>query len=63
MEVGERMDWIPRPWYLALTPNPNSACMQQIGRNLTDFGDGFLLGSEYLLLDRDIKYLPLRGVL
>ena len=37
--------------------------MQQMGRNLTDCCDGFLLGTRYLLVDRDQKFLPFRGVL
>jgi hypothetical protein len=31
--------------------------MKQIAKNLTDF-DGFLLGKEYLLMDRDGKFCP-----
>lgn len=46
-----------------VTPHPDSAWMRQVGRNLTDCCDGFLLGTRYLLLDRDQKFLPLRGVL
>ena len=30
--------------------------MKQIGRNLTDCHDGFLLGARYLLMDRDTKF-------
>ena len=30
--------------------------MKQIGRNLTDCFDGFLLGTRYLLMDRDTKF-------
>jgi putative transposase len=32
--------------------------MKQIGRNLTDPFDGFLLKVRYLLMDRDSKYCP-----
>jgi putative transposase len=32
---------------------PHGAYMQQIGRNLTDAVDGFLLGKRYLIMDRD----------
>jgi putative transposase len=32
---------------------PHGAWMQQIGRNLTDAVDGFLLGKRYLIMDRD----------
>ncbi len=30
--------------------------MKQIARNLTDHFDGFLLGTRYLLMDRDSKF-------
>jgi putative transposase len=30
--------------------------MTQIARNITDVGEGFLLGKRYLILDRDAKY-------
>jgi len=46
-----------------VTPNPDAALVQQMGRNLTDCYDGFLLNTRYLLLDRDKKFLALRGVL
>ena len=46
-----------------VTPNPNAAWMQQVGRNLTDCYDGFLNGTRHLLLDRDKKFLPFQGVL
>jgi hypothetical protein len=46
-----------------VTPNPNAAWMQQVGRNLTDCYDGFLNDTRYLLLDRDTQFLPFRGVL
>jgi len=39
-----------------ITPSPNEAWMVQIGRNLTDPFDGFLVEKEYLILDRDSKY-------
>jgi len=48
---------------VGVTPNPNAAWMQQAGRNLTDCYDGFLNNTRYLLLDRDTKFLPFRGVL
>jgi putative transposase len=32
---------------------PHGAWMQQIGRNLTDGADGFLLAKRYLIMDRD----------
>ena len=46
-----------------VTPHPDSAWVQQIGRNLTDCYDGFLRDTRYLLVDRDNKFFPLRGVL
>ena len=46
-----------------ITQHPDSAWVQQIGRNLTDCYDGFLRDMRYLLLDRDGKFMPLRGVL
>ena len=46
-----------------ITPNPDAAWVQQMGRNLTDYEDGFLNDINYLLLDRDTKFLPFCGVL
>jgi putative transposase len=46
-----------------VTTNPDGAWVQQIGRNLTDYDDGFLKDTKYLLLDRDTKFCLLRGVL
>jgi hypothetical protein len=37
--------------------------MQQMGRNLTDCYDGFLNDAKYILLARDTKFLPFKGVL
>ena len=39
-----------------VTTAPNGAYMKQMARNLTDVGDGFLLNSRYLIMDRDTKY-------
>jgi len=39
-----------------VTPGPDSAFMMQVGRNLTDPLDGFLLGKRFLILDRDKKF-------
>ena len=39
-----------------ITPGPGSAFMMQVGRNLTDPLDGFLLGKRFLILDRDKKF-------
>jgi len=38
------------------TPNPNSAFMMQIARNLTDEFDGFLRNHKFLIMDRDTKF-------
>jgi len=46
-----------------ITPNPDAAWVQQMGRNLTDCYDGFFLDTRYVLVDRDTKLLPFRGVL
>jgi putative transposase len=46
-----------------VTTNPDGAWVQQAGRNLTDYDDGFLKDTKYFLLDRDTKFCPLRGVL
>jgi len=39
-----------------VTTLPNGAFMKQVARNLTDMEDGFLLDSEFLIMDRDKKY-------
>jgi transposase InsO family protein len=39
-----------------VTTAPNGAFMKQVARNLTDVGDGFLLNSRSLIMDRDTKY-------
>jgi transposase InsO family protein len=46
-----------------VSPAPNAAWIQQIGRNLLDYSDGFLRNARYLLLNRDAKFYALRGVL
>ena len=51
MEVATR-----RVRFIGSTTNPHKAWMKQIGRNLTDCHDGFLLGTKYLLMDRDTKF-------
>ena len=38
------------------TPNPDSAFMVQVARNLTDCFDGFLRNKRLLILDRDTKF-------
>ncbi len=39
-----------------LTPEPGSAFMMQVGRNLTSTPDGFLAGKRFLIMDRDGNY-------
>ena len=39
-----------------ITQGPDGAFMMQVGRNLTDPVDGFLLGKRFLILDRDKKF-------
>ena len=39
-----------------VTTAPNGAFMKQVARNLIDVDDGFLLDSQYLIMDRDTKY-------
>ena len=51
MEVATR-----RVHFAGCTVNPNEDWMKQIARNLTDSFDGFLLGTRYLLMDRDSKF-------
>jgi len=46
-----------------VTPSPNAAWAQQVARNLTDCDAGFLRESRYVLVDRDTKFITLRGVL
>src|SRR3989441_10549464 len=41
-----------------ITPHPTAAFMQQCARQLTDPFDGFLLGTRYLIHDRDTKFTP-----
>ena len=40
-----------------VTTAPNGEFMKQVVRNLTDVEDGFLLDSEFLIMDRDKKYM------
>ena len=39
-----------------ITCQPDENWMTQVARNLTDAGDGFLRGVQYLILDRDPLY-------
>ena len=41
-----------------ITPYPTAAFMQQCARQLTDPFDGFLVGKQYLIRDRDTKFTP-----
>jgi hypothetical protein len=41
-----------------ITQYPHGDWMQQIARNVTDSDDGFLLGTRYLILDRDGIFTP-----
>jgi transposase InsO family protein len=51
------IDLSTRRVYLGeVTPHPDHAFMMQVARNLTDCCDGFLLGKQFLILDRDKKY-------
>lgn len=46
-----------------ITPNPDGIWVQQAGRNLTDCFDGFFRDTRCVLVDRDTKFCPFRGVL
>jgi len=46
-----------------VTAHPDSAWVQQVGRNLTDAEDGFLLNHSHILIDRDTKFIPFRDYL
>ena len=46
-----------------VTAHPGSAWVRQMGRNLTDAQDGFLLNHSHILIDRDTKFAPLRDFL
>jgi len=39
-----------------VTTASNGAFIKQVARNLTDVGNGFLIGLRYLIMDRNIKY-------
>ena len=47
-----------RVHFAGCSPNPNERWMTQIVRNLTDPVNGFLLGTHYVLMDRDGKFCP-----
>ena len=50
--------------FAGCTTNPTEAWMQQIARNLTDCGDGFVQGMRYVLMDRDSTFCAtFRGTL
>jgi hypothetical protein len=47
-----------------ITPHPDAAWIQQIGRNLTDAVSGFLVGKRFLIMDRDtVFHEHFRGLL
>jgi putative transposase len=45
-----------RVHFAGCTPNPTEPWMKQIAKNLTNPYDGFLIGTRYLLMDRDGKF-------
>ena len=49
---------IRRVCFAGCTSNPEEAWMKQIGRNLTDAEEGFLIGMSYVLMDRDGIFCP-----
>jgi transposase InsO family protein len=51
MELATR-----RVHFAGCTTSPNETWMKQVARNLTDTFDGSLLGTRYLLMDRDTKF-------
>ena len=51
MEVATR-----RVHFAGCTTNPDERWMKQVARNLTDSADGSLLGTRYLLMDRDARF-------
>jgi transposase InsO family protein len=51
MEVATR-----RVHFAGCTVNPTEAWMRQMARNLTDSDAGFLVGTRYLVMDRDAKF-------
>jgi putative transposase len=51
------MELSPRRVHVAgITPHPTAAFMQQCARQLTDPFDGFIVGKQYLIHDRDTKF-------
>jgi len=44
-----------------ITPSPNSTCIKQVCRNLTDCEDGFLSIARQLIVDCDSSFIPMRG--
>ena len=51
MEVATR-----RVHFAGCTASPDERWMKQVARNVTDSDDGFLVGTRYLLMDRDAKF-------
>ena len=49
---------------LGIVPEPDGRWMEQVARNATDGLSGFLLGKEYLIIDRDSRFTKeFRGIL
>jgi putative transposase len=49
---------------LGIVPEPGGRWMEQVARNATDGLSGFLLGKEYLIIDRDSRFTKeFRGIL
>jgi putative transposase len=51
MELSTR-----RVQFAGCTRNPDEKWILQVGRNLTDSEEGFLIDKRYILMDRDKKY-------
>jgi hypothetical protein len=58
MELARR-----RVHVAGITPHPTAAFMQQCARQLTDPFDGFLVGKQYLIRDRDTKFDTVAAIL
>jgi putative transposase len=53
------IDVVTRRVYIAgTTTSPTSTWIEQIGRNLTDCYEGFLMGKRFLIIDRDAIFSP-----
>ena len=45
-----------RVHFARMTLGPDDAWIRQVGRNLTDAVDGFLINKRFCLMDRDAKF-------